>query len=397
MSIQTKKYKSKKTGKESVRYYAVVFDKETDKLIWSAGFKTQREAKREENRLLEELEQGTHVDSKKLFSAIADEWKEAKRSTYANSTFKGYEWYLEKYLNPVFGDKKMSEIKPIHVQKFITAMNERYSAETVNKCLNLLSVICKFAVDMRLGIKENPCQNISRSKVSNTKHTTWSEDEIVYFLSLPNVRQSKYYDMLILSFTLGIRPSEICGISETDVMQNGILCLNRGYDRYGYTSDLKTESSHRSLELTELLLKLVNKRFTYKKKIRLMNQTDSRFQSNDFLFTNEYGAPMNPNNYSKAFKKLLRTHNRQMEQLEEELGTLPPNHHKLPDIRLYDARHSFATNNILYNRASIKVISEIMGHSNVKTTLHNYAQVVQSMSKKTISDYSDKLLVKVSL
>lgn len=75
------------------------------------------------------------------------------------------------------------------------------------------------------------------------------------------------YDMLILSFTLGIRPSEICGISESDVMQNGILCLNRGYDRYGSTSDLKTESSHRSLELTELLLKLINKRFTYKKKI----------------------------------------------------------------------------------------------------------------------------------
>lgn len=44
-------------------------------------------------------------------------------------------------------------------------------------------------------------------------------------------------------------------------MENGILCLNRGYDRYGCTSDLKTESSHRSIELTELRLKLVNKRY----------------------------------------------------------------------------------------------------------------------------------------
>lgn len=86
-----------------------------------------------------------------------------------------------------------------------------------------------------------------------------------------------------------------------------------------------------------------------------------------------------------------------MEQLKEEYGTLPPNHHKLPDIRLYDARHSFATNNILFNGASVKVISEILGHSTVKTTLHNYTQVAQSMSKKTISDYSDKLLAKVSL
>lgn len=118
---------------------------------------------------------------------------------------------------------------------------------------------------------------------------------------------------------------------------------------------------------------------------------------NDYLFTNRTGTPINPNNYSKAFKKLLRTHNRQIEALEQELGTLPPTKMKLPDICLYDARHSFATNNILSNSASIKVISEILGHATVKTTLHNYSHVTQSMNKKAIDDYSNKILGRVSL
>ena len=180
-------------------------------------------------------------------------------------------------------------------------------------------------------------------------------------------------------------------------MNNGILSLNRGYDRYGVLTDLKTESSHRPLELSDLLVKLLNRRIVRKKELRLRLSFEERKEDNDFLFTNIKGQPINPNNYSKAFKKLLRTHNRQLEEYQKEHGTLPPNTQILPDIRLYDARHSFATNNILSNSASIKVISEILGHSTVKTTLHNYSHVTQSMNKKTIDDYSKKLLGKVSL
>lgn len=81
-----------------------------------------------------------------------------------------------------------------------------------------------------------------------------------------------------------------------------------------------------------------------------------------------------------------------MEKILNEKGSLPEGDMILPTIRLYDARHSFATNSILSNNASIKVISEILGHSNIKTTLHNYSHVSQSMSKKVIDEYTNKIL-----
>lgn len=129
---------------------------------------------------------------------------------------------------------------------------------------------------------------------------------------------------------------------------------------------------------------------------RLYLRMNPSFKDNDYLFTNRSGHPVNPNNYSREFRTILQNHNKQMKELASEKGKLPPNQQILPEIRLYDARHSFATNNILSNRASIKVISEILGHSNVKTTLHNYSHVSQSMSKETINSYSDKILGKAS-
>ena len=274
-------------------------------------------------------------------------------------------------------------------------MSNTYSPETVNKTINILSYIYKCGIDLNV-ISFNPCERIKRVRVPNKSHTVWTDDQIVYFLSAPDVKSSFYYDMFVLSFTLGIRPSELCGISETNFRNNGILSLNRGYDRYGIISDMKNASSHRPLELSDALIKLLNKRITLKKKQRLAFGTSDGFKEHDFLFTNTKGNPVNPNSYGRAFRTVLRSHNAKVNSYKESFGFIPPNMQILPEIRLYDARHSFATNNILSNSASIKVISEILGHSTVKTTLHNYAQVTQSMSKTTIDEYTKKLLGTVS-
>lgn len=396
MSIQEKSYTSKRTGKTVTQYCAVVYDTKQKKHIWSKACKTKKEARQCEKEIIELLVSGTNIDKTKLFSSLADEWLAIAPTVYSNSTYRGYLWYTQQYILPVFGDVKVSIIEPIHIQKFITAMSNTYSPETVNKMLNILSNIFKLGVDLKM-VSSNPCERIKRIRVPNKKHITWTEDQIIYFLNLPLVKESMYHDMLILSFTLGIRPSEICGISESDFLQNGILSINRGYDRYGCQTDLKTDASHRPLELSNHLVKLLNKRLLNKKKQRLAFGLSPNYKENDFLFTNTVGHPVNPNNYTRESRKLLRSHNEEVKGYEDCFGFIPPNMQLLPEIRLYDARHSFATNNILSNSASIKVISEILGHSNVKTTLHTYTQVTQSMSKTAIDDYSDKLLGKMSI
>ena len=64
----------------------------------------------------------------------------------------------------------------------------------------------------------------------------------------------------------------------------------------------------------------------------------------------------------------------------------------MPYIRLYDERHSFATN-LMLDGVKDKVISEVMGNT-VKTMQHHYAHVKETMHEEILNKYSQKLISK---
>jgi Site-specific recombinase XerD len=59
-------------------------------------------------------------------------------------------------------------------------------------------------------------------------------------------------------------------------------------------------------------------------------------------------------------------------------------------MRLYDARHSFATN-LTISGKKIKVVSEVMG-SSVKTVMLHYSHVAETMHEEVLEDYSAKVI-----
>jgi integrase len=124
--------------------------------------------------------------------------------------------------------------------------------------------------------------------------------------------------------------------------------------------------------------------FNESKKLSLFSQ----------IFENRSRVPtiyrLPPNNYSRAFRSLIRNHNKELQAIEEEKGKIPKGSYYLPIIRLYDGRHSFATNNILNGEANAKIISKIMG-SNVETIMRNYVHVGETMHQTTLSKYSNKI------
>ncbi len=53
----------------------------------------------------------------------------------------------------------------------------------------------------------------------------------------------------------------------------------------------------------------------------------------------------------------------------------------VPEIRFQDLRHTHATL-LLSNGVHVKVISERLGHSNIKVTLDTYSHVLPSMQEE---------------
>lgn len=141
MSIQKKEYKSKRTGKTVRKYYACVYDTRSEKPVWSSGFSTEREAKREEARMIREQEKHSIAEGKVPFSEAAEEFLAGSKARYAKSTYKTYVAYYKRYIKPVFGDKEIHTIKPRHVQLFFNEICEKYAPATANKIKNLMSLV----------------------------------------------------------------------------------------------------------------------------------------------------------------------------------------------------------------------------------------------------------------
>ena len=106
---------------------------------------------------------------------------------------------------------------------------------------------------------------------------------------------------------------------------------------------------------------------------------------NHFLFVGLKGNPITPKQYARAFKRLISSHNKAVEQIQAKTGELPEDMQILPHIALYGLRTSFATKNMRKN-PNAALISSIMGNS-PKTLIQFYTQSDVDMQSSMINDY----------
>lgn len=389
MSIEKDTYTSKKTGKTRTTYYAVVWHPDENRKIWGEARSTEKQAKQDETDIQRAIAAGkAKPEGKKRKLKVDEVYEEWHKATvppiYSNNTWQIYGRFYKDYIKDVFGSRNAYDIAPMHVQKYVNLMAQKYAPETVNKCLNILIDIFNFAVDVLKCITVNPAAGIKRCKVPVKKKVTWSDEQVAYFLALPQVRESHYYPMLVISAALGARPGEVCGLRE-DCLQSDpcyTIDFERGYDNYECETDLKTNGSHRTPPIPKYLYKILHRRLLWKKEVRLV---DKSWGDNNYLFVSQNGQPIKPRQYARAFKRLLLAHNAEVEKYTEEYGEAPEEVQALPEISLYGFRTSFATNN-MRRTPNAALISSIMGNS-PKTLLQFYTMSDLDMQAQLVNNY----------
>lgn len=160
-----------------------------------------------------------------------------------------------------------------------------------------------------------------------------------------------------------MRQGEICGLKWSDYNTiTGDISVSRSMQRNFKLKDTKTKSSRRKI----VLLKKTKLALDYQKRCQEENENllGKQYINSGFICTHNNGESINPENLGKTFKKLIKEY-------------------KLEPIRFHDIRHSFATI-LLQNGTNPKIVSEILGHSDVQTTLNVYSHVLPDLQKDTM-------------
>lgn len=189
---------------------------------------------------------------------------------------------------------------------------------------------------------------------------------------LESVRGQRLEMLLTLALTTGMRRGEMLALRWTDVdLERQTVKVHRTVDyipKHGYVeTGPKTAAGRRSVLLPHFVVDILKQHHVQQLEARL--KAGDKWEDRDLVFTDLSGGYFNPRYLEKLFGKVL-----------VEAG--------LPHRPFHNLRHSAATL-LLSMGVPLKVIQEILGHSNFAITANVYTDVLPSLQKEAMDKWDD--------
>lgn len=338
----------RKDGRYEARYVKKYVD---GKAIYGSVYaKDYNECKRKRNQLLLNINTNKNViknsKNNKDLNYLIDNWFKNKNNLKESSITKYYN-VIEDHIRYDIGKTKITKLNSNLINNYIkNKLTNGRKDKSGGLSNNSVCTICNI---LKQVFKENNI-NVEIMKVKSiigTGKSLHKEEKINLEKYLRNINNNISIGIL-LSLYLGLRESEVCGIRLKDIdINNKILKINYIVSRVKsfYTknktklilSTPKTSKSKRQLPIPDKLINLL-------KNIKVNTKEEY------FLLTNNTNF-MDPRTFYYHYKKFLNVLN--------------------INYTYHDLRHTFATNCIELG-IDYKSLMELLGHSNVSTTMNIY-------------------------
>lgn len=198
--------------------------------------------------------------------------------------------------------------------------------------------------------------------------TPAQEESFLCFAEHDKVYQ-KYYDELVILLGTGLRISELCGLTDTDLdFENRIINVDhqllRSAETGYYIETPKTKSGIRQIPMSNRVFEALQR---VQKKRKSVTSVIIDGYSN-FLFLNRNDNPHTAATFANSFRGLVKKYNKCHEEV-------------LPKIMTpHTLRHTFCTN-MANAGMNPKALQYLMGHSNITMTLNYYAHATFDSAK----------------
>lgn len=280
-------------------------------------------------------------------------------------TYDRYSGDINNYLIPELGKHRLGKLTPAHVQ---TLLNKLADAGLSYRSIRNVRAALRRALNqaMRFGYV---VRNVA-TLVDVPGEVTFSAeplDEEQAKKLLEAITGHRYELLFRIALGLGMRKGEILGLRWDDVdfeaatlRITGSLQRQRG--RLERTAT-KTEASIRVIALPPSLITMLQE---HKQHQAEMRKVARRWTETGLVFTTSVGTPVEPSDLSRHFKQVLKD------------AGLPQS------TRFHDLRHSCATLLIVMG-VHPRVVMEILGHSQISTTMNIYAHVLPRVQREAIT------------
>ncbi len=333
----------------------------------------------------------------KTFGELMSEWLLVfKKSAVSPRTFEGIIINYRLHIEPQIGNMKLYDIDTFVIQKVINNLiDQGYSNNVIKKNKHLISQFFEYAIDNKWVIV-NPTLKV-KIRVHDRKVYDRSEkykalppEVRIKFLEALNKDESNFIKpiCIVLMFA-GLRIGEACALKWKNVdFENKTLKVERTIttipkfdsdgnilNRVTVIGDTKTTCSVREIPIADIVVETLK---TWKDKQALRQKTNKEVKADltaptSFIFANDDGSVRTYSGCRMIFDRFKRRNG-----LDKY------------NIHFHGLRHTFS-NMFFEMNENPKVIQQLLGHRDVKTTITVYNSVDSEYVRQTTEKFNEKL------
>lgn len=357
-----------------------------------------------EKQIRRDLEDGiqTHTANTKTLNQLFDTYmstKELKQSTRTN-----YQYMYKNYVSDTIGKRRISSIKYSDIKKFYNSLilEKKFKPNSMEIINTILHPV--FTMAVRDGyIRTNPSDGVmAEIKKSHNwekpKRHALTEKQQSLFVDF--VAGSDTYKHWLPLFTVllgtGCRIGEIIGLTweDCDFTEN-IISINHNliYRQQDdgkcemHITTPKTEAGKRIVPMFEAVRKALLQERRQQMKCGFNTTIIDGYSG--FVFTNRYGYVHNPQTINRAIKRIYTACN-EREKIQAKKEHRQPV--LIPHFSAHNLRHTFCTR-LCENENDLKIIQEIMGHSDITTTMNIYNEATKERKQESFARLEGKIKI----
>lgn len=362
---------------------------------------TLDELRCKETDITRDILNGIQVEESKLtINDMYYRWVQIKRGLKDN-TFTNYKYMYTQFVAPGFGNRKLRDLKRSDVRAFYNTLKDERNIKTstIDSIHTVLHQVFQLAVDdeyIRYNPSDNALQELKKAHNNDeTKRhalTLQQQNLLENFLSKQN-QYHKWYPVFIAMLYTGMRVGEITGLRWCDVdLEAETISVNHTLVYYSRSDRLdglsfavntpKTKAGERIIPMLPQVKKalLMEREYQTECGIKCRAVVDGY---TDFIFINRFGDTQHQGTLNKALRRIIRDCNYEVldNTHDDQTVTLPP-------ISCHNLRHTFATR-LCEAGVNIKAMQDVLGHSDVKTTMNIYAEATKDFKCEEMSKFAD--------